>query len=119
MAKKTLVASVEYCCRYKLKVIWHCSKNARRSLGLEPSNVSGAQTRDWLVVGGLGGGTAVFWPSVSRACINCWTGSIVLVYRFSYTGGDCCRLGCLAELPDGRRFEDCVCVLPLGSSMPA
>src|SRR5260221_4957821 len=101
MAKKTLVASIEYCCRYKLKVIWHCSKNACRSLGLEPSNVSGAQMQDWLVVGGLGGGAAVFWPIVSRACTNCWTGLIALVDGCAETGGVCCRVGGVCELCDG------------------
>src|SRR5260370_32372474 len=101
MAKKTLVASIEYCHRYELKVIWHCSKNARRSSGLEPSNVSGAWMRDWLVVGGLGGGTAVFWPIVSRASTNCWTGSIVLVDSCAGTGGDCCRVGGVHELHVG------------------
>src|SRR5260221_11935112 len=29
MAKKILVASVEDCHRYKLKVMWHCGMNAR------------------------------------------------------------------------------------------
>src|SRR5258705_5464229 len=66
MAKKTLVASIEYCCRYKLKVIWHCSKNAHRSSGLEPSNVSGAQMWDWLVVGGVGHGTTHFLANFSK-----------------------------------------------------
>src|SRR5258708_32790606 len=93
MAKKTLVASVEYCRGYELKVIWHCSKNARRSLGLEPSNMSGARTRDWLVVGGLGGGAAGFWPIVSSAGASCWTGSIGLVVSWPGTGGDGCRVG--------------------------
>src|SRR5258706_14854130 len=101
MAKKTLVASIEYCHRYELKVIWHCSKNARRSSGLEPSNVSGARMRGWLVVGGLGGGAAMFWPIVSSACTNCWTGSIALVDGCAETGGDCCRVGGVHELHDG------------------
>src|SRR5258708_1956731 len=101
MAKKTLVVSVEYCCGYELKVIWHCSKNARRSSGLEPLNVSRAQTWDWLVVGGLGGGAAMFWPIVSRACTNCWTGSIALVDSCAETGGDCCRVGGVHKLHDG------------------
>src|SRR5260221_11540028 len=101
MAKKTLVASVEYCCGYELKVIWHCSKNARRSSGLEPSNVSGAWMWDWLVVGGVGGGMAMFWPIVSRACTNCWTGSIALVDGCAETGGDCCRGGGVCELGKG------------------
>src|SRR5258707_310379 len=87
MAKKTLVASVEYCRGYELKVIWHCSKNACRSSGLEPLNVSGARTWDWLVVGGLGGGAAMFWPIVSSACTNCWTGSIALVDSWGECGG--------------------------------
>src|SRR5258707_14955101 len=93
MAKKTLVASIEYCHGYELKVIWHCSKNARRSLGLEPSNVSGAQT--WGLAGcwRVGGGAAVVWPIVSSACTNCWTGSIALVDSCAETGGDCCRVG--------------------------
>src|SRR5260221_11449972 len=106
MAKKTLVASIEYCRGYKLKVIWHCSKNAHRSSGLEPSNVSGARTRDWLVVGGLGGGTAMFWPIVSSACTNCWTGSIALVDGCAETGGDCCRGGGVCEWRDGGWCED-------------
>src|SRR5258707_11113335 len=101
MAKKTLVASVEYCRGYELKVIWHCSKNACRSLGLEPSNVSGAWTRDWLVVGGLGGGVAVFWPIVSSTCTNCWTGSIALVDGCAEAGGDCWRVGGMHELCNG------------------
>src|SRR6266446_313760 len=101
MAKKTLVMSIEYCCGYELKVIWHCSKNAHRSLGLEPSNVSGARTWDWLVVGGLGGGAAVFWPIVSSTCTNCWTGSIALVDSCAETGGDCCRVGGVRKLCDG------------------
>src|SRR5258708_22021286 len=101
MAKKTLVASVEYCCRYKLKVIWHCSKNACRSSGLEPLNMSRARTQDWLVVGGLGGGAAMFWLIVSSACTNCWTGSIALVDGCAETGGDCCRVGGVHELRNG------------------
>src|SRR5258708_35774399 len=101
MAKNTLVASIEYCCRYKLKVIWHCSKNAHRSSGLEPSNVSRAWMQVWLVVGGLGGGMAIFWLIVSSACTNCWTGSIVLVDSCTEAGGDCCRVGGVHELHDG------------------
>src|SRR5258707_6979541 len=100
MVKKTLVVSIEYCCGYELKVIWHCSKNARRSSGLEPSNVSGAQMWDWLVVGGLGG-MAMFWLIVSSTCTNCWTGLIVLVGSCAETGGDCCRVGGVCELRDG------------------
>src|SRR5258708_11316781 len=100
MVKKTLVASVEYCCGYELKVIWHCSKNACRSSGLEPSNVSRAWMQDWLVVGGLGG-MAMFWLIVSNACTNCWTGSIVLVDSCTETGGDCCRVGGVCKLHDG------------------
>src|SRR5258707_10357292 len=102
MAKKTLVASIEYCCGYKLKVIWHCSRNAHRSLGLEPLNMSRALMRDWLVVGGLGGGAAIFWPIVSSACTNCWTGSIALVDGYTEAGGDCCRVGGVCKLHDGR-----------------
>src|SRR5260221_8297000 len=101
MVKKPFVASVEYCCGYELKVIWHCSKNARRSLGLEQSNVSGARTWDWLVVGGLGGGAAMFWLIVSRACTNCWTGLIALVDSCAEIGGDCCRVGGVRELHNG------------------
>src|SRR5258708_36386199 len=101
MAKKTLVASVEYCHGYELKVIWHCSKNACRSLGLEPSNMSGARMRDWLVVGGLGGGAAMFWPIVSSACTNWWAGVIVLVDSCAETGGDCCRVGGVCEVRNG------------------
>src|SRR5258705_319666 len=119
MAKKTLVASVEYCCGYKLKVIWHCSKNACRSSGLESSNVSGARTWDWLVVGGLGGGAAVFWLIVSSACTNCWTGSIVLVDGCAETGGDCCRGGGVRDLYDGGGCEDGVSPWPLKSSVTA
>src|SRR5258708_30560084 len=119
MAKKTLVASVEYCCGYELKVIWHCSKNARRSSGLEPSNVSGARTQDWLVVGGLGGGAAVFWLIVSSACTNCWTGSIALVDGCAETGGDCCRVGGVCELRDGGGCEDGVSPWPSKSSITA
>src|SRR5258708_21462464 len=119
MAKKTLVASVEYCHRYKLKVIWHCSKNARRSSGLEPLNMSGAQMRGWLVVGGLGGGAAVFWPIVSSTCTNCWTGSIALVDSCAETGGDCCRVGGVRELRDGGGCEDGVSPWPSKSSIPA
>src|SRR5260221_13695021 len=106
MVKKTLVASVEYCHRYELKVIWHCSKNARRSSGLEPSNVSRAWTRDWLVVGGLGGGAAVVWPIVSSAWTNCWTGSIALVDGWAETGGDCCRVGGGQGLRNGGGCKD-------------
>src|SRR6266436_5700724 len=119
MAKKTLVASIEYCRGYELKVIWHCSKNARRSSGLEPSNVSGAQTQDWLVVGGLGGGAAMFWPIVSSACTNCWTGSIALVDSCAETGGDCCRVGGVCELHDGGGCEDGISPWPLKSSITA
>src|SRR5260370_42716330 len=59
----------------------------------EPLNVSRARTQDWLVVGGLGGGMAMFWPIVSRACTNCWTGSRALVDGWSETGGDCWWVG--------------------------
>src|SRR5258708_14597577 len=100
MVKKALVASIEYCCRYKLKVIWHCSKNACRSSGLEPLNVSGAWTWDWLVVGGLGRGAAMLWLIVSSACTNCWTGLIVLVGGCAETGGDCLWGGCVCALHD-------------------
>src|SRR5258707_7362680 len=106
MVKNTLVASVEYCCGYELKVIWHCSKNAHRSSGLEPLNVSRAQTQNWLVVGGLGGGMAVFWPIVSSTCTNCWTGSIALVDSCAEAGGDCCRVGGVHKLHDGRVCMD-------------
>src|SRR5258705_7744893 len=116
MAKKTLVASVEYCCGYELKVIWHCSKNACRSSGLEPSNVSRAWMQDWLVVGGLGG-MAMFWLIVSNACTNCWTGSIVLVDSCTETGGDCCRVGGVCELHDGGGCEDGISPWPLKSSI--
>src|SRR5258708_36321390 len=119
MGKKTLVASVECCCGYELKVIWHCSKNARRSSGLEPSNVSGAWTWDWLVVGGLGGGVAVFWPIVSSACTNCWTGSIALVDGCAETGGDCCRVGGVGELRDRGGCEDGVSRSPSKCSVTA
>src|SRR5258708_36385344 len=119
MAKKTLVASIEYCHGYELKVIWHCSKNACRSLGLEPSNVSGAWMQDWLVVGGLGGGAAMFWPIVSNACTNCWTGLIALVDSCAETGGDCCRVGGVHELHDGGGGEDGVSPWPLKSSITA
>src|SRR5258705_106768 len=64
-----------------------------QSSGLESLNVAGARNWDWLVVGGLGGGAAVFWLIVSSACTNCWTGSIVLVDGCAETGGDCCRVG--------------------------
>src|SRR6266436_9020240 len=117
MAKKTLVASIEYCHGYKLKVIWHCSKNAHRSSGLEPSNVSGARMWDWLVVGGLGGGMAVFWPIVSRACTNCWTGLIALVDSCAETGGDCCRVGGVHELCDGGGCKDGISAWPSKSSV--
>src|SRR5258705_12924574 len=117
MAKKTLVASIEYCCRYELKVIWHCSKNAHRSSGLEPLNVSGAWTWDWLIVGGLGGGTAVFWPIVSSTCTNCWTGSIALVDSCAETGGDCCRVGGVCKLHDGGGWEDGISPWPSKSSV--
>src|SRR5260221_1763590 len=119
MVKKTLVASVEYCHRYELKVIWHCSKNARRSSGLEPSNVSGAQTRDWLVVGGLGGGAAVFWPIVSSACTHCWAGSIVLVDGCADTGGACCTVGGKRQLHDGGGAEERASACPSESNVPA
>src|SRR5258708_36916810 len=108
MAKKTLVASIEYCRGYELKVIWHCSKNACRSLGLEPSNVSRAQMRDWLVVGGLGGGGARFWLIVSSAGTNCWTGSIALVDGWAETGWDCCRVGGGPECQSAGRGGDVV-----------
>src|SRR5258708_40111871 len=68
MAKKTLVASIEYCRGYELKVIWHCSKNARRSSGLEPSNMSGARTWGGGGVGGLGGGGAGGWALGQSGC---------------------------------------------------
>src|SRR5258705_13431185 len=100
MAKKTLVASVEYCHGYELKVIWHCSKNAHRSLGLEPSNMSGARMRDWLVVGGLGGGVAVFWAIVGKTGTNCGTGSRPLVYGCAEPGGACRRVGGVCEFGD-------------------
>src|SRR6266436_599522 len=119
MVKKTLVASVEYCCRYELKVIWHCSKNACRSSGLEPLNMSRARMWDWLVVGGLGGGAAVFWPIVSSTCTNCWTGSIVLVDGCAETGGDCCRVGGVHELRDGGGCKDGVSPWPSKSSVTA
>src|SRR5258707_1109374 len=119
MAKKTLVASIEYCCGYELKVIWQCSKNARRSLGLEPLNVFGARTWDWVVVGGLGGGAAMFWLIVSRACTNCWTGLIALVDSCAEIGGDCCRVGGVPELHDGGGCEDGVSPWPLKSSITA
>src|SRR6266478_749466 len=119
MVKNTLVASVEYCCGYKLKVIWHCSKNAHRSLGLELSNVSRAQTWDWLVVGGLGGGMAIFWPIVSSACTNCWTGSIALVDGCAEAGGDCCRVGGVHKLHNGGGCEDGVSPWPSKSSITA
>src|SRR5260221_872890 len=119
MVKKTVVAFVEYCRGYELKVIWHCSKNARRSSGLEPSNMSGARTWGWLVVGGLGGGAAVFWPIVSSACTNCWTGSIALVDGCAETGGDCCRVGGVHELCDGGGCKDGVSPWPLKSSVTA
>src|SRR5260370_17129928 len=119
MAKKTLVASIEYCHRYELKVIWHCSKNARRVSGLESSNVCGARTRDWLVVGGLGGGAAMFWPIVSSACTNCWTGSIALVDSCAETGGDCCRVGGVREFRDGGGCKDGVSPSPSKSSVTA
>src|SRR6266436_7342191 len=106
MAKKTLVASVEYCCRYELKVIWHCSKNARRSMGSEPSNMSRAWMQDWLVVGGLGGGMAIFWLIVSSACTNCWTGLIALVDGCTEAGGDFCRVGGVHELDCGGGGKD-------------
>src|SRR5260221_13970637 len=118
MVKKTLVGSVEYCCGYELKVIWHCSKNACRSSGLEPSNVSRAQMWDWLVVGGLGG-VAVFWPIVSSTCTNCWTGSIALVDGCTETGGDCCRGGGVCELHDGGGCKDGVSRWPSKSSITA
>src|SRR6266436_730683 len=114
MAKKTLAASVKYCCGYELKVIWHCSKNACRSLGLEPSKVSGAQTQDWLVVGGLGGGAAIFWLIASSACTNCWTGSIVLVDSCTEAGGDCCRVGGVHKLHNGGAWT----VVPPGLQSP-
>src|SRR6266446_6518600 len=117
MAKKTLVVSIEYCCRYELKVIWHCSKNACRSSGLEPSNVSRAQMWDWLVVGGLGGGAAMFWLIVSSACTNCWTGSIALVDSCAETGGDCCKVGGVCELHNGGGCKDGVSPWPLKSSI--
>src|SRR5258708_452694 len=101
MVKKTLAASIEYCCRYELKAIWLCSKNAHWSSGLEPSKVSGAWMWDWLVVGGLGGGMAIFWPIASSACTNCWTGSIVLVDSCAEAGGDCCRVGGVHKLCNG------------------
>src|SRR5258707_9088678 len=117
MAKKTLVASIEYCCGYELKVIWHCSKNACRSSELEPLNVSGAQTQDWLVVGGLGGGMAMFWPIVSRGCTNWWTGSIALVDSCTETGGDCWRVGGVCELHNGGGCKDGVSPWPSKSSI--
>ena len=55
--------------------------------------MSGAWMQDWLVVGGLGGGMAIFWPIVSSTCTNCWTGSIALVDSCTEAGGDCCRVG--------------------------
>src|SRR5258706_10182663 len=104
MVKKTLVASIEYCCRYELKVIWHCSKNAHRSLGL--------------VVGGLGGGgMAMFWLIVSSTCTNCWTGLIVLVDGCAETGGDCCRVGGMHKLHNGGGCEDGVSLWPSKSSI--
>src|SRR5258708_16576657 len=48
-----------------------------------------------------GWGAAVFWPIVSRACTNCWTGLIALVDGCTETGGDCCRVGGVHELRDG------------------
>src|SRR5258708_39508604 len=50
---------------------------------------------------GWGGGAAVFWLIVSRACTNCWTGLIALVDGCAETGGDCCRVGGVHELHDG------------------
>src|SRR5258707_216896 len=50
---------------------------------------------------GWGGGAAMFWPIVSRACTNCWTGLIALVDGCAETGGDCCRVGGVHELSDG------------------
>src|SRR5258708_2308167 len=117
MVKKTLVASVEYCYGYELKVIWHCSKNACRSSGLEPSNVSGARTWDWLVVGGLGGGAAVFWLIVSSACTNCWTGSIVLVGGCAESGGELCGVGGVCEVDDGGGCKDGISPWPSKSSI--
>src|SRR5258705_13904068 len=55
----------------------------------------------WLVVGGLGGGAAVFWPIVSSTCTNCWTGSIALVDGCAEAGGDSCRMGGVRKLCDG------------------
>src|SRR5260370_18918532 len=72
---------------------------------------------DWLVVGGLGGGVAMFWPIVSRACTNCWTGSIALVDSCTETGGDCCRVGGVHELHDGGGCKDGVSTWPLKSSV--
>src|SRR5258708_15257542 len=117
MAKNTLVVSIEYCCRYELKVIWHCSKNACRSSGLEPLNMSGAQMWDWFVVGGLGGGTAIFWLIVSSACTNCWTGSIALVDGCTEAGGDCCRVGGMRKLRNGGGGMDGSSPWPLKSSI--
>src|SRR5258707_13503361 len=72
----------------------------------------------WLLEG-WGGGTAVFWPIVSSACTNCWTGSIALVDSCAETGGDCCRGGGVRELRDWGGCKDCVSPCPSKSSVTA
>src|SRR5260221_1254102 len=53
-------------------MIWHCSRNAHRSSGLDPSNASGAQVQ--VCVNGTGasicggGFCGVDWPKVIKAC---------------------------------------------------
>src|SRR5260221_4742990 len=71
----------------------------------------------WLGGGWGGGGMAVFWPIVSRACTNCWTGSIALVDGCAETGGDCCRVGGVHKLHDGGGCEDGVSPWPSKSSV--
>src|SRR5258708_3024182 len=72
--------------------------------------------RDWLVVGGLGGGTAVFWLIVSSACTNCWTGSIALVDGCAETGGDCCRVGGVRDFRYGGGCQNVLSPLPSQST---
>src|SRR5258707_12784351 len=74
---------------------------------------------DGWVFGGLGGGAAVFWPNVSSACTNCWTGSIVLVDGCAETGGDCCRVGGVCELRDAGGCKDGVSPWPSKSRITA
>src|SRR5258708_22321857 len=66
---------------------------------------------------GWGGGAAMFWPIVSRACTNCWTGLIALVDGCTETGGDCCRVGGVHELHDGGGCEDGISAWPSKSSV--